>query len=212
MNLVIMVMTLWPALAQAQLPGGFFNQKASERKLLVQQIAALEVYKRYVKTGYNIVSSGIHTVRDIKNGDFGLHSAFFTSLKRVSPQIKRYAKVAEIISLHVQLVRNCGAHLKAIRQSGSLTEEELLYIARVFSRLLDAAAALLDELIVLTTDGQLEMNDDGRMQRIDVLYTEALQQYTFMKSFHNESVQLALARNAAYTDIEKLRTMQGIEE
>lgn len=211
MILVILVMTLIPVLSRAQFLGGFFNQKGTERKLLVQQIAALEVYKRYVKTGYKIVGGGIRTIRDIKSGDFGLHSNFFSALKRINPQIKRYAKVAEVIALQVQLVRSCGQQLKAVKQSGSLTEEELLYIGRVFSRLLEEAAALLDELITLTTDGRLEMKDSKRMERIDRLHGEALQQYSFLKAFNGETLQLVFARKEESRNIEKLKAIQGID-
>ena len=211
MTLVVLVTTLMPAVTQAQFLGGLFNQKATERKLLMQQIAALDVYKRYLKTGYKIVSGGIHAVRDIKNGDFGLHSAFFTALKRVNPHIKKYAKVPEIISLQVTLARTCREHIKAAKASGALTEEELLYIARVLSRLLDQATALLDELLMLTTDGQTEMKDDERMERIDRLYTESLEQYTFLKAFNNETLQLAIARKQEYGDIEMLKQVQGID-
>jgi hypothetical protein len=35
----------------------------------------LQGYIGFAKKGYDIATNGIHTVRDIKNGEFGLHSA-----------------------------------------------------------------------------------------------------------------------------------------
>ena len=51
----------------------WFNQKATQRKYLIQQIAALEVYTGYVSDGYSIAKKGLNIIHDIKNGDFNLH-------------------------------------------------------------------------------------------------------------------------------------------
>ena len=65
----------------AQTVNEWVNQKSTQKKYLLQQIAALQVYINYAKKGYNIVSGGINTIRDIKKGDLNLHNTFFSSLK-----------------------------------------------------------------------------------------------------------------------------------
>lgn len=65
--------------------GEFFSQKKTQKKYLLEQLVALKMYAGYLKKGYDIVGSGIGTVWDIKNGEFSLHSTFFSSLKSVNP-------------------------------------------------------------------------------------------------------------------------------
>ena len=89
----------------AQTTDEWLNQKATQKKYLLQQIAALQVYLGYAKKGYTIVTSGVNTIRNIKNGDFNLHRDFFSRLKNVNPAIRRYAKVADIISYQVKIIR-----------------------------------------------------------------------------------------------------------
>jgi len=82
------------------------QQKKTQKKYLLQQIAALQLYLGYVKKGYEVVNKGLITVRNIKNGDFNLHRDFLGSLKRVNPKIKKYAKVADIIAYQVRIKGN----------------------------------------------------------------------------------------------------------
>ena len=63
----------------------------TQKKYMLQHIAALQVYIGYAKKGYNIASKGINTVRNIKNGDFNLHRDFFSSLKNINPAIMNAA-------------------------------------------------------------------------------------------------------------------------
>ena len=71
----------------AQTFAEWFNQKATQRKYLIQQIAALQVYIGYVSKGYSIAKNGLNTIRDIKRGDFNLHNSYLTSLVTVNPKI-----------------------------------------------------------------------------------------------------------------------------
>ena len=78
------------------------QQKATQKKYLLQQIAALQVYLGYAKNGYSIVTSGVNTIRNIKNNDLSLHRNFFNLLKNVNPSISRYAKIVDIMAYQVK--------------------------------------------------------------------------------------------------------------
>ncbi|MDQ1166374.1 hypothetical protein [Flavobacterium sp. SORGH_AS_0622] len=61
-----------------------FNQgmsgQAKQRKELILQIAALQVYIDYAKKGYSAVSKGLNFIGDARKGEVNLHSDYFTSL------------------------------------------------------------------------------------------------------------------------------------
>ena len=196
---------------KAQTFAEWFQQKKTQKKYLIQQIAALQVYIGYAKKGYNIAKDGLNTIGGFTRGEFDLHGDFINSLKKVNPEIKRYAKVADIIALQVKIVQGHTRTLRQLRQTGTFSGNELTYADRVFARLLDDCEKTLDELIAVTTDGKLEMKDDERMARIDKLYLEMQDKYTFSQSFGNEAQTLAALRKKEQQDIQTGRALQGIK-
>ncbi len=59
----------------AQTPDEWFRQKATQKKYLIQQNAAFQVYLDYVQKGYAIAQKGLTTIGHIKQGDLDLHQA-----------------------------------------------------------------------------------------------------------------------------------------
>lgn len=62
----------------------FFKQKKTQKKYLLEQIAALQTYAELAKKGYAIVSGGLSFIGDIKNGKFSLDKAYFDGLHRAN--------------------------------------------------------------------------------------------------------------------------------
>ena len=49
----------------AQTWAEWFRQKATQKKYLLQQIAALHVYSGYLSKGYSIAKDGLNTIKSI---------------------------------------------------------------------------------------------------------------------------------------------------
>src|SRR3954453_2688915 len=71
----------------------------------VQKLAQLKQILADMKTGYQIVSKGYTDIREISKGNFNLHQIFLNDLLQVSPVVKNYKKVADIVSYQIQIVR-----------------------------------------------------------------------------------------------------------
>lgn len=168
----------------------------------MEQIAANQVYIEYAKKGYRIATDGLHTIRDIKNGDFRLHLGFIDSLKVVNPQIKSWVKVAEIITQQLRIIKASNQAVDFIRESNQFTHDELDYCKKVFDNLLEECIKNIDELLLVITNGQLSMNDDERIKRIEKLYLDMQEKATFTASFSNEMSVLAMQRLTEQTEIE----------
>ncbi|MGN6214471.1 hypothetical protein [Parafilimonas sp.] len=196
---------------QAQTFAEWFQQKKTQKKYLLQQIAALQVYIGYAQKGYNIAKDGLNTIGGFTRGEFNLHTDYFNSLKSVNPEVKRYAKVADIIALQIKIVQNYNRTYRQLNSSDAFSGDELAYISRVFGRLLDDCDKTLDELITITTDSKLEMKDDERIERIDKLYLDMQDKFTFSQSFSNDAKSLAASRIKDKTDVQTSRVLQGIK-
>ena len=178
----------------AQTFAEWFRQKATQKKYLIQQIAALQVYIGYVSKGYSIAKKGLNTIQDIKHGDFDLHKNYFSSLACVNPTIKRYTRVADIISLEINIVRQTASVIRYCKESNQLTLSELTYLRNVFDQLLSDCSKSLDKLFDVITDGSLMMKDDERIKAIDKIYDDMVDKQVFCRSFGNTTKGLCVQR------------------
>lgn len=209
--LLLVATTLLLSESKAQTFNEWFNQKSTQRKYLLQQIAALQVYIGYAKKGYNIVSSGINTIRDIKKGEFNLHNTFFNSLKSINPKISRYAKVADIITYQVQIIKLAKQTLQSIREANQFTAEEAEYCKKVFDAVLDDCVESIDELLAVITPDKLTMKDNERLGRIDKLYTDMQDKFTFCSVMSEDIGILALQRMDDRMEIKTSKLINGIK-
>lgn len=200
------------SMSNAQKMKEWVNQKKTQVEYLVLQIAANQVYLEYVKKGYRIARDGLNTISSFKRGEFNLHDAFFQSLKTVNPEVKRYGRIAETVDLQRKIVQEYSKLLKVLTVSDAFTVEELDYVRRVFSRLLDDCGLMLDELITVTTNGKLEMKDDERMARIDRLFSDMQDKYTFSQSFSGETKAMAAGRLQEKNEVKTSRALHGIND
>ena len=189
---------------------GNLHAQAKQQRMLLEQIAALQVYIGYAQKGYSAVKKGLNTIGDFKRGEFNLHTDYLNSLKTVNPKIKKYARVTEIIGLQTKIMKSYKILYQQIRQDDLFHGDEVDYIRRVFERLIKNCDTNLDELLTIVTDGKLEMKDDERMKRIDMIYQNMLDNYAFSESFSNETKILAVSKAAELKEAKNSRVVNGI--
>ena len=187
------------------------GQKKTQFNRMMEQIAANKVYIEYLEKGYNIARDGLHTIGDIKHGDFTLHLDYFSSLKGVNPRIKNWTKVAQIISYQVRIINDTRKALIDICEAHQFTNVELDYCKKVFDNLLNECAKNIDELLVVITDGKTEMKDDERVQRIDKLYEDMQDKYSFTSSFSSEMGMLSMQRLTEQVGINYSKKINGVQ-
>ncbi|EIA07418.1 hypothetical protein [Flavobacterium frigoris] len=181
-----------------------------QRKVLLQQIAALKVYTDYAQKGYSEAKKGLTTIGDFKRGEFNLHSDYFNSLKTVNPKIKTYAKVGEIIAVQLKIIKNSSFIIKQVQWDDLFHGNEIAYIKRVVDRLIENCDGNLEELLTIVTDGELEMKEEERMKRIDALYRNMLENYSFGESFTKQTRLMVLSRAKEKKDLKTSRDLNGI--
>ena len=186
------------------------SAQSKQIKVLLQQVSALKSYISTAKKGYDIAKKGLNTIGDFKRGEFNLHTDYFTSLDLVNPRIRDYTKVAEITILQQKIITIYQRNFRVTQSSAAFNPDETAYIQRVFERIVDDGTHILDQLIVVTTDNQLKMKDDQRLQRINALYEDMLDNHTFCERFSNQVKMLALSRTKEGNDIKTSQLIIGI--
>ena len=212
MKIYILILSLvFSILANAQTLAEWTQQKKTQIQYLLDQIAANKVSIDYLEKGYEIAKTGLNTIQNIKKGDFNLHLDFFGSLEIVNPKIKTYTRVADIIAYQVRIVKNISTTIKNLKESGQFNTNELDYSKAVFENLLDECVKNVDELYIVITSGALQMTDDERIKRIDQLYTDMLDKYSFSQSFSEERSILAMQRLGEQLEIKFSKQLNGVK-
>jgi hypothetical protein len=187
------------------------KQKKAQIKYLLEQIVALRFYGKQLKEGYDIVQQGLYTIHNIKQDDFDLHEEFFSSLNRVNPNVRHYAKVPGIILMQANIIKQCKKTIQAARDSEQLNKDELKYLDQVFRSVLDQCITLVDELTKVITNDQLQLSDDERIGRINALYSEMQEHYLFAQNFQKEVTVLATQRIHEQYDVGRMRSLHGLK-
>jgi len=209
--LIIFIVVLCSENLSAQTQAEWFQQKATQKKYLIQQIAALQVYSDYLSKGYAIAKNGINTIKSIKNGDLLQHRNYFTSLVTVNPQIKQYKKVADIIVMQVNIAKQSGNAIKSFRNNHHFTPTENHYLQGVFNTLLSDCAKNLDKLLNLITNGNLQMKDDERIKAIDKIYIDMQDKQQFARAFTNNAAGLSIQRSNEENELIISKKLNGLK-
>jgi hypothetical protein len=180
-------------------------ESQADIKAMLKQIAKLEIYIQEVERGYKIARAGLTTINEFKHGEFNLHNLFFSSLKTVSPRILKYERIAEIISDQISIIHQFKGLSKI---NTPLTASEIDYIARVYDHISVECGKDLNALISVLTNGELEMNDQERIKRIDRISLYMKEKTAFTTSFSSKTNRICLERTGQANEINILKILE----
>jgi hypothetical protein len=189
----------------------WFKQKKTQKKYLIEQIAAFQIYMGYVQKGYSIARKGLTTIGNIKKGDYNLNDHFFRSFKSINPTIRNYSKVPAIIVFQVKILQNYKSTYEYVQSASLYSPAEIDFIYKVFTNLINNSSNDLRELITVINANELDMKDDERLKRIDAIYAGIQDKYAFAKSFGEQAKVLAVQKVKDKRNIETSRSFYGIK-
>ncbi|HTN20748.1 MAG TPA: hypothetical protein VL125_09745 [Pelobium sp.] len=178
-------------------------QSAEVQQLLlnVEKLSQLKNILADMKKGYVIITNGYNAVKDVSQGNFSLHEVFLDGLLIVNPEIKKYRRVADIISYQKDLVTEYKSAFNRFKASDNFSSQEIGYLGKVYKQLFDQSLNNLDELTTVITSSQLRMSDDERLQAIDRIFADTQDKLMFLRSFNKQTSILNLQRQKEKTDI-----------
>ncbi len=185
------------------------SQEAKQLLLNVEKLAQLKLMLSHMKNGYQILHKGYTSIKNISEGNFSLHRDFLDGLLQISPAVRKYAKVADIISFQIKIVKESKAALNEFKMNKQFSVGEIDYMGKVFGNLLSESLKTLEELTMILTAGKLRMSDDERLKAIDKIYDDVLEQYGFVNEFSNSTAILSMQREKEKMDVDLMRKIHG---
>lgn len=179
------------------------SQEAQQLLLNVEKLAQLKNILADMKKGYQVVSGGYNAIKNISEGNFSLHEVFLDGLMLVSPEIKKYRRVADIITYQKHIVSEYKSAFRRFKASGNFNATEINYLARVYKKLFDQSLDNLDELATVITSAKLRMSDDERLRAIDRIFLDVEDKLVFLRDFNSKASSLSLAREKQALDLKQ---------
>jgi len=181
--------------------GDLFGQAGKQKKNYEAQLLALQAFESELKQGYNVIKNGLNGIRDINTSELNAHSAYYQSLKQPSGAVKNNTQVQDILNWQMEIVSSFS------QTFSGLTDDERQYIASVKNGILQNCNADLTDLQNLLSAGQLQMTDDERLKRLNLIHSAMLDKYQFTRSFCNSVKLLAAQRQQESNEPQTLKSI-----
>ncbi len=183
------------------------SAQAQEMQQLLLNIEKLAQFKQILqdmKKGYEILNGGYNIVKDLSEGNFNLHETFLDALMQVSPTVRKYKRIGDIINYQILLVKEYKSAFKRFSKNNLFEETEIEYVEKVYS-------TLFKELATVITANKLRMSDDERLESIDRIYADMQDKLVFLRSFNTTTSVLAVQRAKEQKDVHSLQMIYKVQ-
>lgn len=157
------IVIVWVIMLSASGKAPAQSDEAQQLLLNVEKLAQLKKILNNMYQGYQIVSNGYNSIKDISKGNFSLHQAFLDGLMQVSPMVRKYKRIVDILKYQTQLVEKYISAFTSFKASNLFNAAEIKYMSNVYDNLFNKSLQNLDELAMVITAGKLRMSDNERI-------------------------------------------------
>ncbi|MET6999424.1 TerB family tellurite resistance protein [Chitinophaga defluvii] len=191
MKKVIVILIMWMGLST---PIRGYTQ-AAELAQLALNIEKLNQFRQILQKmydAYKIISAGYDKVKDITSGNFKLHQVFLDALFQVSPGVRDYPRIKDIVNNQIAIIKEYKDAFRTFQLSNVFDQGQLDYLDEVYKRIFDDSLRNLEELVMIITAGQLRMNDAERLTAIDRIHNSLKSKLAFLREFNDEHALIAI--------------------
>jgi len=140
-----------------------------------------------------------------------MYQDYYEELWKVKNIIGYYHGVKEITKKQVTMVNEYKKAYRLCKQDKNFTTEEILYIGRVYTGMIDESVKNLEQLFLVVNSFTTQMSDAKRLAIIDEVADQMDQHYNNLKSFNHENMMLSLQRAKTKNDIENVKQLYGLK-
>ncbi|WP_258135739.1 TerB family tellurite resistance protein [Mucilaginibacter phenanthrenivorans] len=179
---------------------------------LILDIQKLDQFKSILtdmEKGYADLSAGYGVVKGIAQGNFNLHEVFLDGLYLVSPVVRQYVRVADILTAEERILSEYKTAYSRFAASNKFNPHELDYLLSVYNQLTKLALQNVTNLLNVMTDSKLRMSDAERLAAIDRIYRDTGDKLTFLESFNRKTMMLQMQRTKEQNENQTLKNLYG---
>ncbi len=141
-----------------------------------------------------------------------LYKDYYEELSKVKAIISYYHRIRDISQRQIQLVEAYHKAWNLFRQDKHFTSDELNYIGKVYSGILDESAKNIDQIFLVVNSFQTQMSDAKRLLIINAVADQVDANYYDLTRFNQQNILLTLQRAKAYNDVEVVKKLYGLPD
>ena len=139
-----------------------------------------------------------------------LYKDYFEELAKVKSIISYYQRIREISQKQVRLVEQYQRAWNLLKQDKYFTADELGYMAKVYSGILDESAKNLDQIFLVINSFTTQMSDAKRLEIINAAADQVDANYYDLTQFNKQNILLSLQRAKEKNDVDVVKKLYGL--
>ena len=140
-----------------------------------------------------------------------LYKDYYEELQKVKAIISYYERIKEITEKQVRLVEEYKRAWGLFKQDKHFSAEELSYMSRVYSGILDESVKNLSQIFVVINSFQTQMSDAKRLEIINAAADRIDANYDDLKTFNQQGIVISLQRAKSQNDVDVVKKLYGIQ-
>ena len=140
-----------------------------------------------------------------------LYKDYYEELRKVKAIISYYQRIKEMTEKQVHLVGEYKRAWALFQQDKHFTADELSYMGRVYSGILDESVKNIDQVYMVVNSFQTQMSDAKRLELINAAVNQTDVNYNDLKAFNQQGIILSLQRAKAQNDVDVIRKLYGLQ-
>ncbi|HTN19768.1 MAG TPA: hypothetical protein VL125_04800 [Pelobium sp.] len=186
------------------------SKEAQQLLLNYEKLKQMKNTLEDMKRGYEVLKNGYNSVKNVTEGNFNLHDVFLGKLMAISPVVRNYRRIGDIIICQKNLVREYKQAFSRFSESNLFNAEELKYLGRIYKNLFTQSIQSLDELTMVLTANKLKMSDDERLKSIDRIFADSEDKLDFLRNFNRQTQLLLSQRNREQESLQQTQKLYQI--
>lgn len=140
-----------------------------------------------------------------------LYGKYFDELARIKSAILYYQRIRDITQMQMSIVEEYKRAKSLFVKDKHFNADELLYMESVYTGILDASLKNIDQLLLVVNSFKVQMDDAKRLEIIEQVALKMQQNYSDLKQFNSQQVNLSLGRAKEAGDLQLIKKLYGIE-
>ncbi len=140
-----------------------------------------------------------------------LYKDYYDELYKVKTIITYYKRIKTIAEMQVKIMDEYNWAWNLFKQDDNFTTDELDYMAKVYSGLLDQSVKNIDQIDLVVNSFVTQMSDAKRLQIINTTADQVEANYHNLIKFNQEAILLSLQRAKVRNDVNNVKKLYGIK-
>lgn len=140
-----------------------------------------------------------------------LFENYYRELQTVKSVIEYYGRIKEITEKQASLISQYNHAWNLLRADKHFSTDELNYMQKVYSGILQESVRNLDEILVVVNSFKTQMTDAKRLEIINKAADRVDTNCSDLKQFNNQNYILSIQRAQSENEIKTLKEYYGID-